>query len=96
MALGTVYRRNPDVLERLVLGEALLMPIRGELADLQRIFALEPVAHHIWEQLDGERDLAAVRDSLVARFEVQAAQAEADLIEFIAQLTAAGLVDEVP
>jgi hypothetical protein len=96
MALGTVYRRNPDVLGRLVLGETLLVPIRGELADLQRIFSLNPVAQHIWSQLDGEHDLATVCDGLVTRFEVQAAQAEADLFEFIAQLTAVGLVAEVP
>jgi hypothetical protein len=96
MALGTVYRRSSDLIERQVLDDTLLVPLRGELADLQRIFALNPAAQHIWAQLDGEHDLAAVRDSLVARFEVEPEQAEADLVEFIAQLSAAGLIVEVP
>jgi hypothetical protein len=95
MALETVYRRNPDLVEREVLGEALLVPLRGELADLQRIFALNPAARHIWMQLDGARDLAAVCEGLVARFAVEPAQAEADLAEFIGQLWAAGLIREV-
>jgi hypothetical protein len=95
MALETVYRRSPDLVGRKVLNEALLVPIRGDLADLQRIFALSRVAQHIWTQLDGEHDLAAVRDSLVARFEVEPAEAEADLVEFIAQLRAAGLITQV-
>jgi hypothetical protein len=95
MALGTIYRRNLDVRGRHVLGETLLVPVRGELADLQRIFSLSPVAEHIWSQLDGEHDLTAVRDSLVTRFEVEPDQAEADLVEFIAQLSAASLISEV-
>lgn len=96
MALGTVYRHNTDVISRRVLDDTLLVPIRGDLADLQRIFALNPAAQHIWAQLDGEHDLATVRDGLVARFEVEPVQAEADLYEFIAQLSAAGLIAEMP
>jgi hypothetical protein len=95
MALEAVHRRSPDLIERRILDDTVLVPIRGDLADLQRIFALNPVAQHIWAQLDGEHDLVAVRDSLVARFEVQPAQAEADLLEFIAQLHTAGLISEV-
>ena len=94
MALSTVYRRNSDVLGRQVLGETLLVPIRGELADLQRIFSLNPVAQHIWSMLDGEHDLAAVRDSLVTQFAVESSQAEADLLDFISQLRAASLISE--
>ena len=95
MALDTVYRRRPDVVDRSILGETLLIPIRGELADLQRIFALNPTAEHIWAQLDGRRDLAALRDGLAAAYEVAPAEAEADVVGFVSQLAAAGLVVEV-
>jgi hypothetical protein len=95
MALTTVYRRTPDLIQRQVLDDTLLVPIRGELAELERIFALNPAARCIWEALDGVRDVGAVRDDLVARFAVEPAQAEADLVEFLAQLTAAGLITKV-
>jgi hypothetical protein len=95
MALDQIYRHCTDIIRRKILGETLLVPIRGDLADLQRIFALNPVAEHIWAQLNGERDLAAVRDSIVAKFTVDLAQAEADLVEFIGQLSAMGLIVEV-
>jgi hypothetical protein len=96
MALEAIYRRSPDLIARQVLDDTLIVPIRGDLANLQRIFALNPVAQHIWAQLDGEHDLAAVRDGMVARFETEPAQAEADLLEFIGQLSAAGLIAEIP
>jgi hypothetical protein len=95
MALETVYRQSADLIARQVLGDTLLVPLRGELADLQRIFALNPVAQQIWAWLDGELDVAAVCARLVLRFEVDPAQAEADLVAFIAQLSAAGLIEEV-
>jgi hypothetical protein len=95
MFLETIYRRSSELIERQVLNEVLLVPLRGELADLQRIFALNSVARYIWEQLDGARDLAAVRDGMVARFEVESPEAEGDLVEFIGQLRAAGLISEV-
>jgi hypothetical protein len=96
MALETVYRRSPDVTGRQVLGETLLVPIRGELADLQHIFALNPAAETIWGQIDGEHDLAALCDSVAARFDVEPAQAEADVAAFVAELSAAGLIVEAP
>ncbi len=90
-----VYRRSADLVTRQVLGETLVVPIRGELADLQRIFALNPVAQFIWSQLDGTKDLVAVRDGVVARFAVEPAQAEVDIVEFVAQLSEMSLITEV-
>jgi len=95
MAVSQRYRRNSDVVSRQVLGERLLVPIRGQLADLQQVFMLNPAAEYIWQQLDGEHDLTAIRDGIAAEFEVGAEQAEADLTEFVAQLRAAGLISEV-
>ncbi len=95
MALDTIYQHSPDVVARQILGETLLVPIRGELADLQRIFALNPVAQHIWGVLDGVRNLAAVSESVVARFEVEPEQAAADVLEFVGLLSAGGLIVKV-
>ena len=95
MALDKFYRRDGNIVSRRVLDDTLLVPIRGELADLQRIFALNETAQRIWTALDGEHDLASVRDSLVTHFAVEPAQAETDLLEFVAQLSAVGLVAEV-
>jgi hypothetical protein len=95
MAVSERYRRNNDVVSRQVLDERLLVPIRGQLADLQQVFMLNPVAETIWQQLDGAHDVAAIRDVVVAEFEVEPEQAEADVAEFVAHLREAGLIREV-
>jgi hypothetical protein len=80
------------VIAREIAGETLLVPIRGELADMQRLFFLEPVSHFIWEQLDGATTLADVGMAVTGRFDVDVEVARADLLAFIEELTDAGLV----
>ncbi len=78
---------------RQVAGEALLVPVRGRLAEMQKIFALNPVAGHIWQELDGKRSLGEIRDSILARFDVEREAADRDVREFIEELLEAGLLE---
>ena len=89
-----VFERNKDVVSRRIAGELFLVPISGELANMQSMFTLTSVAEFIWEELDGQRNLRAISDDVAARFEVERAQAESDVRAFVAELTAAGLVRE--
>ena len=93
---GRVLRRKADLVLREVAGESLLIPIRGSLADLQRIYTLNRVARAVWAELDGGRTMAEVRERLLERFEVGREQLEGDLREFAAQAVADGLAEEVP
>jgi len=90
-----VFRRIEHVVTREIAGEFLLVPIKGRLADLQQIFAVNEVGRFIWEQLDGRRDLAQLHAALLYRFDVTPAQAQADLGDFIRHLWAAELLEEV-
>ena len=90
-----VYRRKAEIVARDIAGERLLVPIRGNLADLQQLFSLNPVAAHIWDALDGEKSLEEIRETLLARFDVPPEEAERDLAEFIAAIDEAGLIEGV-
>jgi hypothetical protein len=56
-------------------------------------FGLDPVGAHVWSLLEQERSVAELRDAVVAAYEVDAATAEADLIELVEALAARGLVE---
>lgn len=89
---GRYFRRNPDVIARRIAGELFLVPLRGKIADLQRIFSLSPVGEFIWEMLDGHHETGHLREAVEGRFAVDGSIAEADLQEFIGQLLQADLV----
>lgn len=90
-----VYRPRDAVVTREVVGETLLVPISADLADLSSIFALNDTAAFIWQQLDGERTLAQVRDAMVDTFEVDAAAAWLDVADLIAELCERELVERM-
>ena len=79
---------------RRIAGETLLIPIRGSLADMQRIFVLEGAGEFIWEKLDGSAALDDIRDAVAAYFDVAVDEAGADLDEFIGELTRRELIAE--
>lgn len=87
-----VYKKRDDVVSRDIAGETILVPIRGKLADMQRIFALNPVAEYIWEHLNGEQTLEEIKTDIIKNFKVEEKQAENDLHEFIDELIEADLI----
>ena len=93
--LNLTYKKNEEIVTRGIAGETLLVPIRDKLADMQRIFALSSVAEYVWQELDGEKNLGEIRDGILATFDVEQEQVDADLKEFMAELLDAGLVVEM-
>ena len=90
--MGPRFRQSENVVTRQIAGETLLVPIRGDLAGIQRIFALDEVSCFVWERLDGDRDAAALAREVCSAFAVSPEQAMDDIEQFIGELRDAGLV----
>jgi hypothetical protein len=88
------YKRRDNVVFRRIAGETLLIPIRGTLADLQRVFVLEGAGEFIWQELDGSKTMEEIRDAVAGRFEVGVENAWKDVEEFIAELSRRDLIAE--
>jgi len=58
--LGLRYRHSEDVVTRQIVGETLLVPIRGDLAGSQRLFALDAVGEFIWHHHEDEDEFFMV------------------------------------
>jgi len=90
-----VFQKQADIVSREIAAETILVPIRGKLADMQRIFSLDGVAEYIWQQIDGRRKLKDIRYSVIDAFDVEEVQAETDIQEFIGELLESDLIVEV-
>lgn len=88
-----VYERRQDVVTRKIAGETFLIPIRNRIADMQKIFALNPVGEFVWENLDGRSSLSGICSSVLDGFDVARETAMTDLADFIGQLEQAGLIE---
>lgn len=92
--LDKVFRKNKDIVTRRITGELFIVPVRGKLADMQRIFTLNPVAEYIWDALDGHTRVEEIRKGIVSVFEVEETEAASDIDDFITELLKAELIRE--
>ena len=84
--------RDASIVSRKIADECILVPIRQKAEELDSIYTLNDVAARIWELVDGERSVEEMRDLIVEDFEVEAEEAETDLVEFLQQLETVGAV----
>ncbi len=91
---GETFKKKEEIVHRSIAGETILVPVSGKLADMQRIFSLNPVAEFIWRQLDGVKRLGDIRKEILDHFEVEEEQADSDIREFVTELLKEGLITE--
>lgn len=90
-ALDDILIKEKSLVSRRIAGETLVVPIKGRLADMQRVFAMSSLAEFIWERLDGNTSLGEIRDQMLETYEVTRQEAEADIDAFAEDLCRAGL-----
>jgi len=91
--MNAVPRKRDDLLTRQIAGETIVVPIRGKLADMQRIFAMNPVAEFVWARIDGQKNVEQISGEVSDHFDVSKTQARSDVFEFVSELAEAGLVE---
>ncbi len=92
--MAHVYRKKDNLLTRKVAGETLIIPIRGALADLQRIYALDPVAECVWNRLGETTATDDLYAEVLDQFEMDEERVRKDVDEFIDQLLKADLIEK--
>lgn len=86
------YVKDPAFVYREIAGEAILVPIRRSVADMESVYTLDSVAADIWKLIDGDRTLSDILDVLLSEYDVDAAVLSRDLDEFVEQLEAIGAI----
>ena len=80
---------SPEVLSQTVANEAVLLDLKSE-----KYFGLNTVGLRVWELLQENGDVQAIRARMLKEFEVAEADLDNDLNDLLGRLLAAGLVQE--
>ena len=75
---GFIYRK--------IAGEHVVIPVGSNIADFNGIISLNETAAFLWQQLKEEVEPAALVSALQSEYEVDQAQAQKDVDEFITLL----------
>jgi hypothetical protein len=87
------YERTRAVVTREIAGETMLVPVRGNLADMQKVFALDETARFIWDLLETPSSIVEMAETVTREFKVAGDEAGRDVKEFVEELRTAGLVE---
>jgi hypothetical protein len=91
---NTRYKKNPDIVYRVIAGEALLVPVSQKPEELGCIYSLNETAARIWELLDGKKTLKQITDTISLEFDAQEEEIAKDIEEIIGELLAQKVICE--
>ena len=90
--LQRVYQKNPDVVFRIIAGEAILVPLSKETQTVGRLFTLNEVGSFIWGKIDGKRTLEDISSEIQKEYDVTPKIVMEDLTELIISLKKVGAI----
>lgn len=88
--METRYEKDSSIVYREIAGEAVLVPVRKNMADMESIYTLDEVGAFIWDLVDGQRTIGDVRERVLDEYDVEPEVLDSDLFEFVEQLKAIG------
>ena len=95
MLRDEILIRSESVVARVVAGETLIVPVRSKVGDLASIYRFNGTGTLIWKLLASPKSMAELAAAVAQEYEVDPAQAENDVTNFVNEMKAVGLV-EVP
>ncbi len=90
------YRQNSNVVERIVAGEHLLVPVSGDVVDMRQLFSLNPTARTVWKVLSHAVTEEQVVEAITSEFNVDTGVARSDVKELLSALQAHKLIQCIP
>ncbi len=95
MAPGSIYKKNPDFVQRDVAGECILVPIRRQLTDVNSIYVLNETGASLWNRIDGQRSTKQIMTDFCEEFEVSLDQLTQDFTTLLNDLLSINAIEEV-
>lgn len=77
---------------RHIAGETIIVPVSGDVANLEAVYTLNEVGSFVWQLIDGRRTAADIARAVSAAYDVSIQQASQDVDELLTSLEEKHLV----
>jgi hypothetical protein len=90
--LDKCFAKENDLVTRDVAGEMILVPIKGHVGDLEGVYTLNELGAMIWQLINGQTTARELIAAVQNEYDVGAAEAEKDVVDFLRSLEDAELI----
>ncbi len=88
LSMNAVCLPSEEVAAREIEGEVIIVPLFSGAGDAdEEFYTLNDTGRSIWLKLDGQRTLTEVASLVAGEFDVPESELQADIIEFIEEMT---------
>ena len=91
--LAVRFARKGDFVTRIIAGEAVVVPVRGQIGDLDAIYHFNNVGAFIWNLFDGKTSVHDIAQAVCEEFDGAPEASERDTLEFVGALQSAGIIE---
>lgn len=86
------FARKGEFVTRTITGEVVMVPVRGQIGDLDAIYHFNDVGAFIWNLLDGKTSVHDITQAVREEFDVSLEDSDRDTLEFVIALESAGVI----
>jgi len=87
------FARKGDFVTRTIAGEVVVVPVCGQIGDLDAIYRFNDVGAFIWNLFDGKTSVCDIVQAVSEEFDVAPKDSERDTLEFVSTLQSAGIIE---
>jgi len=93
--LTKCFSKEGEFATRSILGETIIVPIKGGVGDLNSIYVLNELGAQIWNLIDGQNSINRMIEDICKAYDVGPEEAEKDAVEFLNSLEGSGLIRSI-
>jgi hypothetical protein len=92
LPMTTVFEKCSSFITREVSDEALLLPLEGDVAKLERFYHLNGQAAHLWKLIDGKKSLRKIMGYFKRDYDVDECRLAQDMEAALSRLQKIGAI----
>lgn len=81
-----VFRKNKDMVTRLIDDETILLPIYKTSEEINCIYTLNKIASQVWELIDGKKTLGEIKKIILKRFDTTPEEVDKEMTKLLKDL----------
>jgi hypothetical protein len=81
-----IFQKNKAIVSRLIGEETILLPVCKNSEEINCIYSLNEAASEIWKLIDGKKQLSAIKEAVVKKFDVTPAEVDKELHKLLRDL----------
>ncbi len=91
--LNDIFIHSDDVVARQIEDEYIIIPMTDGIGNMEDcMFSLNDIGKKIWDLLDGKKDMNAIIEILISKYDVEKKEIIEDVTGFLKQLAKRNLV----